>query len=341
MTFLRILCIPLLLSLLTACSDGNNSSVPAQEQGPSFLPIADPLLELPPDLGDISLLSHEFDLAEVGYEEAEYFFSGTASSFVNVSELGADGVWDVATAEQADYKSRIVVYRPIDPVDFNGSVLIEWLNVSAGFETPPSWGTGHVEMIRGGAVWIGVSAQFVGIEGSENSLLPLHLKAVNPERYGELSHPGDSFSYDMFSQVAQAVRNPQGLDPLNGLVPERLIAYGESQSAFRLVTYIDALQLVYNPFDGYMVHSRGGSASALSQAPQPEIPTPDGTLIRADINVPVMTFETETDIFFLGYITARQEDSDTFRLWEVAGTSHADYYTTIAGRLDSMGEEFA
>ncbi len=201
MKFWHFLCIPLLLSLLAACSEGGNSIVPPLEEEPSFLPIAQPLLENPPDIGDISLLSHEFDLATVGYEEAEYFFSGTASSFVNVSELGVDGVWDVASADQADYKSRIVVYRPIDPAAFNGSVLIEWLNVTAGFETPPSWGTGHVEMIRSGSVWVGVSAQFIGIEGSESSIAPLHLKAVNPERYGELSHPGDSFSYDMYSQV--------------------------------------------------------------------------------------------------------------------------------------------
>ena len=327
----------LLLSLLLACSDGNNSSgVPAQE--PQFLPIANPTLENPPNEGDIALLASSFDLADVGYEEAEYFISGTASAFSNLNEFADDGLWEVEAGEQADYKTRIVVYKPIDAADFSGTVLVEWLNVSAGFDTAPSWNTSHVEMIRSGHVWVGVSAQIVGIEGSENGGLPLYLKAVNPARYESLSHPGDSFSYDMFSQVTEALRNPQGIDPLGGLVPDYLIAYGESQSASRMVTYINSLQLVYNPFNGYMVFSRGKGSAALSQAPQTEIPTSDAPRIRSDINVPVMTFETETDILGLAYVDARQDDSDSFRLWEAAGTAHADYYTTVAGADDSVGE---
>ena len=37
----------------------------------------------------------------------------------------------------------------------------------------------------------------------------------------------------------------------------------------------------------------------------------------------------------LGYLAARQDDSDRFRLWEMAGTSHADVYTFVVGRIDS------
>ena len=50
-------------------------------------------------------------------------------------------------------------------------------------------------MRRGGSVWIGVSAQFIGIEGTPDALLPLHLKAVNLARYGSLVHSGDSFCF--------------------------------------------------------------------------------------------------------------------------------------------------
>jgi len=326
------------VGILAACSDGNDNFRPA----PEFLPIATPSLELPPDVGAIFLQSNSFDLATVGYEQAEYFVSGTASAFTNLNDLLPDGRWDVEAAEQAEYKTRIVVYRPIDPADFSGTVLVEWLNVTSGFDIPPSWGAGHVEMLRSGHAWVGVSAQKVGIDGREGGLAPLHLKAVNPGRYGDLLHPGDSFSYDMFSQVTQALRQPGALDPLGGLVPEYLLAFGESQSAGRLVTYINAVQPLYNPFDGYMVHSRGGGSSPLAQDSQVPIPTPDAPLIRADINVPVMTFQTETDILLLNYVIARQEDSDRFRLWEVAGTSHADYYTIISGRNDSIGApEFA
>ncbi|MCB1841367.1 MAG: hypothetical protein KDI09_00255 [Halioglobus sp.] len=331
----QVFCVALITSALVACSDGSDN---ASGPGDNFLPIANPVVSMPPDAGSINLLAQNFDLGSVGYRQSEYFLEGTASAFTNVGELGNDGFWSVEPGEQAAYKTRIVVYRPIDPADFNGTVLMEWLNVTAGFETPPSWGTGQLEMRRGGSVWIGVSAQIVGIEGSPRGLLPLHLKAANPDRYGTLSHPGDSFSYDLFSQVAQAVRNPQGIDPLDGLVAERIIAYGESQSAGRLATYVNAIHPLYNTFDGYMIHSRGDGSASLAQEPQVSIPTPDAPRIRTDINVPVMTFETETDVVFLEFLKARQPDTDMIRTWEVAGTAHGDYYTFVSGRDDTVGD---
>lgn len=333
-----VLCAAFMASILIACSSDNNNKPKVTE--PEYLPIANPAMSLPPDVGEINLLAENFDLADVGYQQSEYFLEGTASAFTNLSELADDGVWSVEPGEEATYKTRIVVKRPIDPADFSGDVLVEWLNVTAGFETPPSWGTGHLEMRRGGAVWVGVSAQIVGIEGSPNGglPLPLYLKAVDPERYGSLVHPGDSFSYDMFTQVAQAIRNPEGIDPLDGLEAQRLIAYGESQSAGRLVTYVNAIHPIYNAYDGYMIHSRGDGSSPLAQDPQVTISTPEAVKVRTDLNVPVMIFETETDVLLLGYAAARQPDTDLIRTWEVAGTAHGDYYTFISGRDDAVGD---
>jgi len=87
-------------------------------------------------------------------------------------------------------------------------------------------------------------------------------------------------------------------------------------------------------YDGYFVHSRGGSGAPLSQAPLPTIPTPTPTFIRTDLGVPVLTFQTETDVTALDFFPARQDDGKTFRLWEVAGTAHADLYTLIRGLQD-------
>jgi hypothetical protein len=42
---------------------------------------------------------------------------------------------------------------------------------------------------------------------------------------------------DVFSQAAQAVRNPVGIDLLAGLGVERIVAVGASLSAIRLVAY--------------------------------------------------------------------------------------------------------
>ena len=142
-----------LLALLTACTDSNNNN-----SGPAFLSISTPTVEDPPDEGSFSLLANSFELSEVGYEAQEYFLSGTASSFTNLSELTTDGMWQGEAADEADYITRIVVHRPIDPSAFSGTAVVEWLNVTSGFDIPPSWGAGHVELYRSGHVWVGVSA---------------------------------------------------------------------------------------------------------------------------------------------------------------------------------------
>jgi hypothetical protein len=346
MSIIRITQVLGFIVALAACHNSSDSNPavppPAPPPEPEYLPINNPQVSTPPDEGSLSLLAQSFELVDIGYEDAEYFLSGTATSFTNLSELGNDGLWDVEPGETADYKTRIVVHRPLDAAQFSGTVIVEWLNVSSGFDIPPSWGAGHVEIYRSGHAWVGVSAQLVGIEGREGSLAPLHLKAVNLPRYGELSHPGDSFSYDMFSQVSELLRNPQDVDVLAGLNAEYLLAVGESQSAGRLVTYINAVAPLYRPYDGYIVHSRGSRSAALAQEPLAPIDTPVAPRIRADNTVPVMTFQTETDVTGLGYVSARQDDSEHFVLWEVAGTAHADFYTIISGRGDAHGgPEFA
>lgn len=285
--------------------------------------------------------STTFDLAQVGYEAHEYFMEGTASSFVSAGELGEDGRWSVTEGAAAPYKTRILVYRPIEARAFNGTVVVEWLNVSGGLDAAADWLMGHVQLIREGAIWIGVSAQAVGVEGGDPllgiSVSPL--KTVDPQRYGSLSHPGDSFSYDIFSQAAQIARRPQpsNLAPLRDLDVKAVIAAGESQSAFRLVTYINAVHRVAAIYDGFLVHSRGGagvSAAPLSQAPLAPAPVPATARIRDDLEVPVLLFQTESDLTTLQSVNARQPDNEHFRLWEVAGTAHADTYTVGVGSTD-------
>jgi alpha/beta hydrolase family protein len=320
------------------CGDDEVSTTPATLRGAG---VSRPHLEGPVTGGKGApfIASTTFDLAQVGYAEAEYFLSGTATAYRDAGLFADDGNWAVTPGDTAAYKTRIVVYRPIDARKFNGTVVVEWLNVSGGLDAAPDWITGHTALIHGGFAWVGVSAQFLGVEGGDSILgLPvMALKTTDPARYGTLTHPGDSFSYDIFSQAAQAIRRPAGMSPVGDLQVSAVIAAGESQSAFRLVTYIDAVHPRADIYDGFLVHSRGGGAAGiapLSQSPQPAITVPGAARIRSDLNVPVLTFETETDLSFLQYFFARQPDSDRFRLWEVAGTAHADTYTVGVGSTD-------
>jgi hypothetical protein len=330
-----------LLALVCACSDSNNND--NNNAADEYLAIGQASVELPPEAGSPFLLTTvSFDVGSVGYKQEEYFLSGTATAFNNVNELGPDGRWQVEPGATAAYKTRIVIYSPISPAAFSGTVFVEWLNVSAGFETQPSWSAGHTEILRAGHAWIGVSAQLVGIEGSPDALLPLDLKTVEPERYASLAHPGDSYSYDIFSQVARALREPGDIDMLRGLGARRYIALGQSQGASRLLTYINAIHPLYNAYDGYLVHSRYQGSAQLAGAPETAINTPQEVIIRTDLNVPVLNLQTETDVIGLGAIASRQSDSRKFRLWEVAGGSHSDYYVNVSGRADKgVDPEFA
>lgn len=278
-----------------------------------------------------------FNLKTVGYEQNEYFLSGTATAYQSAKPLTSNGRWKVTPDSPAPYKTRMVVYRPINPKRFDGTVIVEWLNVSGGVDAAAAWLTDHVQMIRSGMAYVGVDAQAGGIVGVPGSLGGTSggIKSADPARYGSLEHPGDSYSYSIYEQAGAAVRRDAAA-VLGGLKPKRLIALGESQSAFRLVTYIDALQpLSSGVYDGYFVYSRGGAGSSLSQAPQPVVTPPTPTLIRTDLHVPVMMFETEADLLVLGYLPARQPPTRYIREWETAGTAHYDTYGLVESMTDT------
>ena len=100
-----------------------------------------------------------FDPAVVGYEQSEVFLSGTASAYEPTAPLSTDGKYSVAPTSTAPYTTRAVVMRPVNPRHFNGTVIVEWLNVSGGADAGPDWMARHNELVREGFVWVGVSAQ--------------------------------------------------------------------------------------------------------------------------------------------------------------------------------------
>jgi hypothetical protein len=275
-----------------------------------------------------------YDLARLGYSDEEYFLEGTARSYA-------------AGAGEARYRTRVVVRRPVDPARFNGSAVVEWLNVSGGLDAAPDWDFTHRHLVREGFAWIGVSAQHAGVAGGGLGFVQLPLQKVNPQRYGALDHPGDAFAFDIFSQAGRAVRDGA---LLGGRVPRRVLAIGESQSAVFLVTYVNEVDPEARVFDGFLIHGRAGRGAALeghmgagrpvaefaeaisSGRGAPEFAGSDR--IRADARVPVLTLQSETDVLGLGSAGARQPDSDRFRLWEIAGAAHADTYLLVASPAD-------
>ena len=270
------------------------------------------------------------ELSTYGYEEQEYFASGTASAFTAKSEP-SDGKWSAVPTTKATYRTRIIVRRPQDAAKFNGTVVVEWMNVSAG-ESAPDWDYLNPELMREGYAWVGVSAQALGVEGGSAILGSIKgapsggLIQNEPARYGTLHHPGDQYALDMYAQIGNALRN-KGNVALRGLHPTHYVAVGESQSAFYLTTFADAIQPLTHTFDGIFIHSRGGSGAPLNGSSITSAnPGPKNLRIRTDLSVPVFMSETQTDLIELGYAPAQQPNTKRIRTWEVAGTSHADAY---------------
>jgi hypothetical protein len=168
------------------------------------------------------------------------------------------------------------------------------------------------------------------------------LKKADPARYGSLTHPGDAFSFDMFSQAGRAVKSGQLLGVLR---PQRVAAIGESQSAAFLTTYVNAVDPQARVYDGFFVHSRFGSSAAIDGTPMRGAAAnyPDFVRFRANLRVPVLTLITETDLLgarLTGYHGSRRPDDRHLRVWELPGAAHADNYL-FAGAFTDDGTRSA
>lgn len=292
--------------------------------------------ELPP--GESGLLSARPgpDLDAAGYVEREYAVSGTAPSYRG--ETPPDGRWELSVADEAEFATRIVVRRPSSAGAFSGTVVAEWLNVSSGSDAAPDWNYLAEEVVRRGHAWVGISAQHIGIEGGAalvgvEGLAPTGLNTQ--PRYAVLQHPGDAYCYGIYAAVVAALEK----GPLADLAVDVRLAVGESQSAFALTTFVNGVHPLTRIFDGFLVHSRGGAAMPLGEpgaAVDPRQYRANWPVaIRDDLDVPVLMLQTETDLTgALRYLPARQPDTAYVRLWEVAGTAHADRF--VIGEFEEL-----
>jgi hypothetical protein len=281
------------------------------------------------------------DVSTYGYVEEEFFLDGSASTYALAegATFTHDGRWSTVASEPVPFRTRILVRRPVDPAKFNGTVILEWNNVSMGHDLM----MGEVPALAtGGYAHVGVSAQRVGIHGAEIMAgMGDPLTSWDPERYGSLNVPSEDLSYGIFSAAAEAVgpkRATSPADPMGGLHVERVVATGGSQSAQRMVTYINGVHPLDHVIDGFIPLVQAGPIAPLV--------TPDGVdfspfadetgegnfgditaplpqvffKIRDDLDVPVIAFNSEVDAQYC--IPMRRPDTDRFRTWEIAGTSH-------------------
>ena len=252
---------------------------------------------------DYPFFASVVDLKAKGWIEEEFFIEGTANRYDT-----PPGATATVVDSGHPYKTRIVVRRPATTARFNGTVVVEWNNVTAGRDLDIDWFQTHEHLMRSGYAWVGVTPQVVGVEA---------LKVWSAKRYGTLdvTHGGavsrDDLSYDVFAQAGQAVRHPGKVNVMGGLRVQRMFATGHSQSAGRLGTYVNSVHPLGRVFDAVILHGGGGR-------------------VRTDLDIPVWKLLAETDV--QNQAVNRQPDTNRFRTWEVAGDSHVDVKFTSYSR---------
>ena len=283
------------------------------------------------------------DVASFGYEEAEYFIEGEATSYRQVggTDWGRDGKWLAEHDKSGGYKTRLLVYRPAEPERFNGTVIVTWNNVTAGYEL---FGADSLEVLEGGYGLVCAGVQRAGIVG----LPPMKqgLAAWDAERYGSLTIPSDDFSYDIFTQIGKSVgpdRDLSAIDPMAGLEVKRVIAQGASQSAGRLATYFNAIAPFDRSFDGFILSIYFGSGTPLEVGEElvninnaqyndsPADRLRGANLLRDDLEQPVFIVNSELEA--MACYGVRQPDTSRLRWWEAAGTCHVSQQSRAARKL--------
>lgn len=276
------------------------------------MPVALPAAMPAPAIG-APMSATSMPLQANGYVEEEHFIHGKANRY-----RIADPMRDARLIDAGHpYVTRVLVRRPTDLARFNGTVIVEWLNVSLDQDIDFVFGATRELLVREGYAWIGVSVQRNGVEAlkkwnparyhtlnvTASNIDPANGKEVDPADPQIMAVGGDVLAWDIFSQVGKlATRKSSGI--LGGLQAKRLIAAAESQSTLKVSAYYNSIQPLHQVYDGFLFYDRSG-------------------LLRTD--VPTKTIAIGTEIFtaLMGY--APQDDTDHQRWWEINGASHFSF----------------
>ncbi|MBW2243508.1 MAG: hypothetical protein JRH01_16115 [Deltaproteobacteria bacterium] len=277
-----------------------------------------------------------------GYVEEEFILSGAANNYT-YAELP---VRDELVLLQTDvpWTTRIIVRRPPDAAAFNGTVVIEWWNSTAQFDTAPVWDPSAEFFVREGWIYVGVtnSPTSIGhlVGGCRTfGLLP----PTCGTRYAGLSIPEAGVAFEMGSQIANKLKGNDADRPIPpGYDVERIYHSGQSQQGGSIITYATAFHFPIN--DGYFVQAASGARPINflpNCEPSPDNPSPPSypactprvqgadALVATDLPVPLVQAMTETDVPRAAARGSRQPDSENFRYYEMAGVAHTHVHKNV------------
>ena len=292
-----------------------------------------PVVPGTPETRSTPFISWFGDLHRVGYVEEEYLISGGANVYEYVDNAAQSPEVTIRDVE-VPYTSRILVRKPTRRGRFSGTVYVEILNPTAGWDGDAVWNMNHEYLVREGAAYVGLTSKPVAVNFLRDIWGQPPFPPRNNSRYATLSMPFFGQIWDMLSELGALLKTSDDPDnPLYGMRVERIIMGGYSQSAAYQVTYAnsfhsDAAMPNGSPvYDGYYV-AAGGSRAKNVNRPTPieeSLPAGDARNLIA-VDVPVVRFQTQTEVVGFGSYVIRQTEPTypLVRFYEMAGGSHAD-----------------
>ncbi len=276
-----------------------------------------------------------------GYVEEEYFISGKG----NIYEYTATGIRVVDPCPPAatlgckdvPWVTRMIVKRPRNPHQFSGTVVIEPLNATGGFDIAGVWDRSRHYFVRNGDIFVGWTAKSVTVN---------MLKTWDPTRYADLSWPYapfagqtnnsplDGITFDAASQIGALFRTNGPNSPVHAYKVKHVFETGFSQDG----GYTFAQALVFHDlarmpdggpiYDGYVPGGTTGPSNInFGLTTNGAYTTATGKLPQmGPRSAPVIHVNTESEVLLVSRLGYRRPDSDAandrYRLWEVAGASH-------------------
>jgi hypothetical protein len=241
-----------------------------------------------------------------GFVQEEYLVSGTARPFYGPAVLSQRPVDGTEQLPPLPYTTRIIVVQPQDPARSNHTAVVTWQNVTFGHDIGEWFDVGR-QVVADGYTYVEADVQLA----SEPAL-----KAFDPVRYATVNIPDDAYSYDIYSQVAQALRHRDGI---RGTPVRHVLALGASQSGYAIDQYLTAVQpFVEHVYDGFI--------DAVANGPDPHSDRPVIRLLSED----------EIDG------SSSSPDAHNYRQWEVAGSAHgnkADFNYIAATERRDLGAD--
>lgn len=281
-----------------------------------------------------------------GYKESEYFVSGKG----NLYQYTPTGIQVVTPCPASTepfgctnipYTTRMLVKGPKDPRKFSGTVVIEPLNPSAGYDIAAVWDRSWPSFVRAGDVFVGWTSRYGTIAA---------LKQFNPARYAPLkwgmnSAVDDGITFDIAAQIGALFKANGPASPTHNLKVKRVFEAGFSQDGGFTFTQADVFNALDRMpggkpvYDGYVPGGTTGPSNIdFGLTPQGALPAGDPRHQMQPRDVPVIQTNTETEEALAGLsgpggFAYRRPDSDApgdrYRLWEVPGASH------VSNDLDS------